>query len=252
MLRQWYFPWYTVLSTVFSFLSLAWSITTLEKAEKISNWFDENSGRTSYPTKSINTVFFAWQLCSLLSRLSVLVFFAYVFRYYMFVFFGLHIILLTIALYIASKEYKKSTIIDTHQKEHNNFSRLLKYMSISYCIMFHISGSLNQVIFDDDFKHRGLVMFLYQIVHGLENILLVSLAVWHPPAGTTHNKHLEIIVLCFVCVGLVLSIIFMALYYLCFHPSKSVQEDEGTFTIYLESDTVIRNPYVIDEEIAEK
>ena len=226
MLRQWYFPWYTVLSTVFSFISLALSITSLEKTDKISNWFDENSGRTSYPTKPINTVFFAWQLCSLLSRLSALVFFAYVFRYHVFVFFGLHILLLTIALC-----FTYPYCFDTHIV----LGKLLTCIGLT----FHISGSVIN-IFDYDFKHRGLVLF-YQIVLCLENILLVSLAVWHVPAGTRHNKHLEIIVLCFVFVGLVLSIIFMALYYQCFHPSKTLVqncEEKSTHSEDVEQDCV--------------
>ena len=228
MLRQWYFPWYTVLSTVFSFLSLAWSIVSLEKAEKISNWFDENSGRTSYPTKPINTMFFVWQLCSLLSRLSALVFFAYVFRYHVFVFFGLHILLLTIAMHITSQY---CDFIRFHSGE-RLFSRLLAYVGTLYCLTFHVSGSAIN-IFKYGFKHRGLVLFSYQIVLCLENILLVSLAVWNPPAGTTHNKHLEIIVLCFVFVGLVLSIIFMTLYYECFHPSKTtlVQNSQASINV---------------------
>ena len=224
MLRQWYFPWYTVLSTVFSFLSLAWSITSLEKANKLYRWFYQ-----SYPTTSLNTVFFAWQLCSLLSRLSALVFFAYVFRYQVFVFFGLHIILLTIAMHI-TQQYYDFIPFDTRRL----FFRLLMYMATLYCLTFHISGSVIETL-KYDLKHRGLVSFLYQIVVCFENILLVSLAVWHAPAGTTHrathNKHLEIIVLCFVFVGLVLSIIFMALYYQCFHPSKTlVQNCEGKST----------------------
>ena len=222
MLRQWYFPWYTVLSTVFSFLSLAWSIVSLEKANKLHQWFYQ-----SYPTKSINTVFFAWQLCSLLSRLSALVFFAYVFRYHVFVFFGLHIVLLTIAMHITQQYCDDFIPFDSRRL----FFRLLMYnMATLYCLTFHISGSVIET-FEYEFKHRGLISFLYQIVLCLENILLVSLAVWHAPAGTTHNKHLEIIVLCFVFVGLVLSIIFMALYYQCFHPSKTlVQNCEGEST----------------------
>ena len=235
MLRQWYFPWYTVLSTVFSFLSLAWGITSLEKAEKTYRWFYHHSVGKSYPTKSFNTVFFAWQLCSLLSRLSALVFFAYVFRYYVFVFFGLNIILLTTASYNITK--KENELV---KRKTSRFSKLLKCMSFSYFMIFHISGSVSRPIFGEDFKfkHRRLAMFLYQIVLWLGNILLVSLAVWHAPAGTTHNKHLEIIVLCFVFVGLVLSIIFIALYYKCFHPSKSVQENEGTFMSHLPDDLV--------------
>ncbi|XP_046853630.1 uncharacterized protein LOC124446793 [Xenia sp. Carnegie-2017] len=35
MLRYWHFPWYTVLSTVISLLSLAWNILTLETSCKL-------------------------------------------------------------------------------------------------------------------------------------------------------------------------------------------------------------------------
>ena len=107
----------------------------------------------------------------------MLVFFAYVFRYYVFVFFGLHIILLTIPLYISL--YKDSDL--------NLFTRLFRYMTNSYCIMFHMSRHISK-FFCSDFRDRRLFMFLYEIVLCLENFLRVSLAVWHAPAGTTHNK----------------------------------------------------------------
>ena len=218
MLRQWYFPWYTVLSTAFSFLSLAWSVTSLEKAEKIHRWIRKDSARKTYATKSL-TVFFAWQLSSLLSRLSALVFFAYVFRYYVFIFFGLHITILAIALHVSKKYYG-------WPRKTNRFSGLLKCISISYCVMFHISGSISRQMFADDFEQCKLVLILYQIALWLENILLSSLAVWHAPAGTKLDKHLKIIVLCFVFAGCVLSAILMTLYYRCFHPSESVQKSD--------------------------
>ena len=73
MLRQWHFPSYTVVSTIFSMLSLTWSITILEKE------------RRNKKRKRFNFIdgftFFNWQLYILVSRLFAIALFAYVFRY---------------------------------------------------------------------------------------------------------------------------------------------------------------------------
>ena len=71
MLRQWSFPSYTVVSAVFSLLSLAWSITTLEK---------ERLAKEGRRWKLIHGyVLFNWQLSTLISRLFAIALFAYVF-----------------------------------------------------------------------------------------------------------------------------------------------------------------------------
>ena len=43
MIKQWHFPWYTILSTFFSLLSLAWSITCLETSYKTRKWAAKSS-----------------------------------------------------------------------------------------------------------------------------------------------------------------------------------------------------------------
>ncbi|CAB4038154.1 XK-related 6 [Paramuricea clavata] len=80
MLRQWTFPWYTVLSAVISLLLSAWSITTLEKARVIK---DEELDTDDF--KVLTTiVYFVNQLVVLVSRLFAIAVFAYVFKHDMF------------------------------------------------------------------------------------------------------------------------------------------------------------------------
>ena len=96
MLRQWYFPSYTVVSTVLSLLSLAWSITTTEKQRKLHE-AEDHSSRAA-------VVFPIWQLSTLVSRLSAIVIVAYVFRYYVIVFLAVHWLLVTMAMLIIQRK----------------------------------------------------------------------------------------------------------------------------------------------------
>ncbi len=85
MLVQWDFPWLTVTSTVLSFLSLAWNITTLEKARV---------ARDGYDFKVELPLFFFCQLSTLLSRLFAIAISAYTAKYFFFVFVHLHWVLM--------------------------------------------------------------------------------------------------------------------------------------------------------------
>jgi hypothetical protein len=90
MLRQWNFPAYTIVSTVFSLLSLAWNFTALEIARRKS---DGNPTLKMFPT---TVAFFLWQLFAMVSRLSAIVFCAYVLRSYLFIFIVAHWVLATL------------------------------------------------------------------------------------------------------------------------------------------------------------
>ena len=83
MLRQWYFPWYIWLSIGISLFCLAQSIIVLEIARQ-----KKNEDRNFEITHTV--VFFIWQLFALFSRLSAIVFCAYVIRRYVFIFVILH------------------------------------------------------------------------------------------------------------------------------------------------------------------
>ena len=65
MLKKWSFPWYTVVSAIISLLSLAWSITALEKARLAKDGHDISNKATA--------LHFVSQLFVLTPRLFVMV-----------------------------------------------------------------------------------------------------------------------------------------------------------------------------------
>ena len=82
MLRLWEFPWYTILLVLISLVSLACSITTLER-EKAKNENQEFG--------FLNTVLFLmWQLSTLVSRLFAIVICGYTFAIYLCFWFLVH------------------------------------------------------------------------------------------------------------------------------------------------------------------
>ena len=81
MLRQQSCPWYTVVSTILSLLSLVWSVTALEM-ERRKEYLDFSFINIS--------LFLLWQLLTFVSRLFSIVLFAYVFRYYVFIPLAVH------------------------------------------------------------------------------------------------------------------------------------------------------------------
>ena len=93
MLRQWIFPTYTVVSSVFSMLSLVWSITLLQKETRKEN------GKKFTLTDALQ--FATWQMCTLISRLSAIVVFAYVFpRYSIIIFLAVHWLILVVTIFL--------------------------------------------------------------------------------------------------------------------------------------------------------
>ena len=93
MLRQWSFPSYTVVSTVLSMMSLVWSITILEKERR------EDNDKEFTLTNAL--LFGMWQMSTLISRLSAIVLFAYVFpRYYVIIFLAGHWLILVVTIFL--------------------------------------------------------------------------------------------------------------------------------------------------------
>lgn len=101
MLRQWYFPKYAVASIVFSLLSLAWSIAELETAKR----HDQFEIVEKF-------AFLVWQLFTLMSRLSAIAFFAYVFGYYVILFLAIHWLLM-VAYKICTTAYNSAEALLT-------------------------------------------------------------------------------------------------------------------------------------------
>ncbi len=229
MLRQWFFPYYTILSTLLSFLSLAWSITMFERAEKQYEWYVTKKEIKSYHAVWLHDVLsFAWQLCGLLSRLPALVIFAYVFRYYVFIVLVLHWMVLILVTY----HFQKDDMDVRRNCFVVQFGRLLYSTCISYPLMFHISENASKLILGEDCKHRSWAIILYHILLSLENIVLVSLAVWAAPASVTHVEDLEKIVLSVVFLGLVAATMFIIMHHHYRRPSDLAQKGQGTTKWY--------------------
>ena len=218
MLRQWFFPWYTILSTIFSFLSLAWSITMLEKAEKLKEWYITKEKVKSYPGSPSYVTSFGWQFCGLLSRLPALVIFAYAFSYYVFVVFGVHWAVLIWVLYAFDR--------NDSDDERQNFGFIPYCVCTSYLIMFHISEYTSKLVFGENFRHHKRAIISYHILLSFFNLILASLAVWQTPATVTLTDNLRNIVLFVVFLGVIAATMFILLHY-HYHQLNDFEEDNN-------------------------
>jgi hypothetical protein len=88
MLSKWYIPWYIVLSAVISLLSLAWSVTGLEKARVVKKGHNF--------TWKAQALYFISQLFILASRLFAITIFMFVDRIYIIHFLVLDCVSITI------------------------------------------------------------------------------------------------------------------------------------------------------------
>ncbi len=186
MLRQWDFPTYTVVSSVLSLLSLAWSITTLEKERKI-----KEDGH--YKLRAA-FVFLIWQLSTLVSRLFAIVIFAYVFRYYVIIFLATHWLLLSMA------------ILTIERREYNLYcpGSLIVSCLAPYPLLFHSSET---VLLTANETITGYILI------ALENIIMVTLSVTIEMQDVPHIDVLKPVALSCVIGGTFLSIVFIIWYY---------------------------------------
>ncbi len=204
MLRQWDFPTFTVVSSVLSLLSLAWSSTTLEKERKIEEQEDYKS--------SAALLFLIWQLFTLTPRLSAIVVFAYVFRYYAIIFLAAHWLLLSVAiLIIQRREY--------YDGDSLFFSCLAAYPSL-----FHSS----ETVFPTASPKVEMIMGYILIM--LENIFMVTLSLTIEIACSPHIDILKPVAILCLVGGSVVSILFIVLYYLFVDADDMDSGDVVTFS----------------------
>ena len=189
MLRQWSFPSYTVVSTVLSLLSLAWSITTVEKQRKLHRE-EKNSLRAA-------VVFLIWQLSTLVSKLSAIVIVFYVFGYYAIFCIAVHWFFVTVAM------------IKLQQEKLSCKSFILSCLA-SYPSLFH---SLETVLPTASPK-VVMIMGHTSIVIG-NMVCIVSLFLAHEIPDVRHMGVLEPVVITCIAAGTVLSMIFLIFYYHC-------------------------------------
>ena len=196
MLRQWHFPWLTVLSTVISLLSLAWSITALEKAR-----VNKNSQNFTLPA---TVVFFTSQLFSLLSRLFAIAAFAYVFKEHVFTALAVHWLMVHVVSWLTNNLCQEYSC--------NEF---LRYIFVSISFMLHVLNRLTKNVFSPRTFHFAL----YSLI-SVENILFAILAVTIPTPDVKHMSVLRPIVLSVVIIGVVLGTIFHIVYNNLLKPTK--------------------------------
>ncbi|CAB4023590.1 XK-related 9 [Paramuricea clavata] len=192
MLRQWDFPWLTVLSAVISLLSLAWSITALEKASA-----NKNSHNFTLPA----TVFFTSELFSLLSRLFAIVAFGYVFKEHVFTALAVHCLTVHVVSWLNWK-------IDSAAESKCELVRFV-FVSIvfSFPFLLHVPDKLTK-----GFSSRRSVHYALYSLISVENVLFAILAVTIPTPDAKHMSVLRLIVLSLVIIGVVLGTIFHIVY----------------------------------------
>jgi hypothetical protein len=240
MVRQWRFPWYTIVSTIFSLLSLAWSITSLEISCKTCQWACASCEQSSVSCKECNPqwvekstksfpkisllVFFIAHLCLLVSRLTSLVIFAYVFRYYVFILVSFHWLLVFTAICVG-KKFDLTTQPRIVSVTKRGLTLVLNASLRAYPMVFCLSSSISKLSFRKKIseKFRSFVYVFYGVLL-LENTVTVLFAI---DSEAAHINFLTKIVLPLVFAGFLLGVLFLVLYYRCYHPGKIMTENNA-------------------------
>ena len=195
MFRQRSFPSYTVVSSVFSLLSLAWSIMTLEKERREKNNFDFD--RTDV------FVFSLKQSLTLVPRLFSIVVFAYVFRSYVFLALAVHWLTLMSMLYL----------IETSDGEDLGTSMLLSFL-VSFPCLFHCPEH-DLAIKKPKLEMRFIYAFLF-----IADMTMLILSLSEMPA-IAHTIGITAIAIIFIIVVSIRYVSFISLYVL-----NDIDEDD--------------------------
>ena len=236
MMRQWHFPWYTVISTVLSLFSLAWSITSLETSRKTCEWVEKKKYQ-SFPKRSL-VVFLASHLCLLISRLTAIVMFAYVFRYYVFIIIGIHWFLVFSGICFGKKFAHPTRIISfttngnkTDIRDRVRLTMILNASLRAYPMLFCFSSSIAKLSFRKKIKEKfKLFTIIFYGIVLLENAIMVFLSTFNGSRKADHVQFLTKIVLPLVFGGFISGMLFLFLYNRCCHPRKYEHDTECTKT----------------------
>ena len=206
MLRFWYFPWYTVLSVIFSILSLTWSVTALEKARSMK----ENRNFR----KMTATTLFIGQLAFLISRLSSIVLFAYVFRYYVVVFLAANWLFLAVVVSTVGKR-------NFYSHPDNPCMIFFTVFFLCYPLVFHYSETCISY-FDVTIRKRVATIVCFSLVLG--NIVMITLSVTCASTNVLYMDLLKHICVPFVATGLLVAGVLFIVYYTCFFPDTNYDD----------------------------
>ena len=191
MLRQWYFPCYTMVSAGLSLLFITWSITALQRAQNKKNHDD-------FTYRSV-LVFFIWQLAALVSRLSGIVLCAYALKQYVFV--------VAIGLWILAMLH-----YDRWFRHKFDCKNLLKFLYRIYPTFFNASRALLRVNDQTEWKTAIIKM---NITLAIQNILMliIFIAVSECDDVVLYAEEIRPIALSCVLGGLAAGTVFCLLYF---------------------------------------
>lgn len=192
MLRQWDFPWYTLASVGGSLLSLAWSITSLEKTRR-----DKKKEKFN---PLLGFCFLTWQLLTLISRLSAIVIVGYVFTYYVFILLAGHWLLQTI------------TVLISHLLSDAKYSALAPLAA--YPSLFHSSVT---VLPTANPKNEMIIGFIFIV---LENLIMVTLSAIIELPDVPYMETLRPIAIGCIAGGSIASFIF-SLIFICLPETRT-------------------------------
>ena len=195
LLQEWKFPAYTVVSIFLSFLSLAWSIISLEKArhEQESKEFKLCQG----------FLFSVTQLCSLIPRLTAIVISVYAFSYYAFIFIGIQRVILTLVVF--------------KLQEHHTTASFILSLLASFPYLFHASRTVIPIE-----KPRNVLLIGYIIIVP-ETVVMVTLSLTIKMLDASHVDLLKPVV-----IGLTAGGLFSAtICFWCFYYSHDDDDGDG-------------------------
>ncbi len=201
MLNQWHFPYFTVISTSVSLISLVWCITALEQARK---------GKNNDPNFKTGSAFafLSWQFFAVVSRLFAIVIFAYVFKYYVVCVVVFHWLVVTIAIAIHRKDEFKGEGVGP-----------VIFMFIASCF-----SVFPLVVFASEpllpfFKNRRFWTLIVSFVLAMEDAIILAVSVGMAKFDDTiHVSHMELLLpVSIACVlgGIALETVFCLVYYRC-------------------------------------
>ena len=220
MLRQWKFPTYTIVSIALSLFSLAWSITTLDKARRHNE--EEKFELKSQSTTSLEQAprdqrrgkfgicyafcFLLWQLSTLIPRLSAITIFVYVFRYYVAILLSTHYIIQGVEILIIQVALGRKF-----------WPSLGWSLLASFPTMFHASETVLPT------GKPRVEMIVGYVLIVLETIVMVILSLTVQIPDAPHMDVLKPIAIGLIIGGLTLSLIFAMNFY-CF-PTTTLERN---------------------------
>ncbi|XP_028414656.1 XK-related protein 8-like isoform X1 [Dendronephthya gigantea] len=200
MLNQWYFPSLTVISTLISFISLAWSITSLELAR-------ESKNKNELFNFGSKLIFLSWQIFGLISRLTAIVIVAHILRYYVFCVLGFHWFLVTMAIAIHRREEFSGE---------GTYACIFMLITLLFCVFPLLIFATEPLL--SFYNNRRWYTFVAFVVFAIENTIMVALSFVVSKLdvvtlSSSHENLFWFVVAACVLGGLALETVFFLGYY---------------------------------------